>query len=193
MVQTKTCIKKQRHHFADKGLYSQSYGFCSSYRGMWELDRKEGWVPKKWCFQIVVLQKTLESPWRAKRPNQSILREMNPEYTLEGLMLKLELQYFGHLIDVKSQLWKRPWCWKILRGGEGDSRGWDGWIASLIQLTWLGKLGEMVRDREAWCAKVHRVTKRWIRFSNWTSPTATTLITKRQPFFNVSVSSEPIF
>ena len=98
MVQTKTCIKKQRHHFADKGLYSQSYGFCSSYRGMWELDRKEGWVPKKWCFQIVVLQKTLESPWRAKRSNQSILREMNPEYTLEGLMLKLELQDFGHLM-----------------------------------------------------------------------------------------------
>ena len=113
MVQTKTCIKKQRHHFADKGLYSQSYGFCSSYRGMWELDRKEGWVPKKWCFQSVVLQKTLESPWRAKRPNQSILREMNPEYTLEGLMLKLELQYFGHLMWRANSLEKTLMLEKI--------------------------------------------------------------------------------
>ena len=193
MVQTKTCIKKQRHHFADKGLYSQSYGFCSSYRGMWELDRKEGWVPKKWCFQIVVLQKTLESPWRAE------IKPVNPKGNEPWIHTgRTDAETGAPILWAPDWCeepthWKRPWCWKILRGGEGDSRGWDGWIASLIQLTWLGKLGEMVRDREAWCAKVHRVTKRWIRFSNWTSPTATTLITKRQPFFNVSVSSEPIF
>ena len=70
-------IKKERYHLADKCLYSQSYGFSSSYVQMWELDHKEGWVPKNECFQIVVLQKTLESPLRARRPNQSILKEIN--------------------------------------------------------------------------------------------------------------------
>ena len=60
------CIKKQRYHFASKGLYSQSYGFSSSHVQMWELDHKEDWVPKKWCFQIMVLEKTLESPLDSK-------------------------------------------------------------------------------------------------------------------------------
>ena len=86
-------IKKQRHHFADKGLYNQSYCFSSSHVLMWELDHNEGWAPKNWCFWTVVLEKTLQT---AKRPNQSILKEINPKYSLEGLMLKLKLQYFGH-------------------------------------------------------------------------------------------------
>jgi len=64
---------------------------------MWELDHKENWVPKNWCFWTVVLEKTLESPWTAKRSNQSILKELSPEYSLEKLMLKLKLQYSGHL------------------------------------------------------------------------------------------------
>ena len=94
-------MQKQRQHFADKSLYSQSYGFSNSHTWMWEVDHKEGWVLKKWCFQTVVLEKTLESPLdkqEARQSNQSILKEISPEYSLEELMLKLKLQYFGHLM-----------------------------------------------------------------------------------------------
>ena len=90
------CIKNQRHHFVDKGPSSQSYGFSSNHVWMWELDHKEGWLPKNRYFQIVVLEKTLESSWTARRSNQSTPMEINPEYSLEELMLKL--QYFGHLM-----------------------------------------------------------------------------------------------
>ena len=85
------CIKKQRYHFANKVPSSQSYSFSNSHVWMWELDHKEGWVLKNWCFQTMVLEKTLESPLTASRSNQSILN------SLEGLMLKLKLQYFGYL------------------------------------------------------------------------------------------------
>ena len=72
-----------------------------------------------------------------KRSNQSILKEINPEYLLEGLMLKLKLQNFGHLSEEVTHL-KRPWCWERLRaGGEGGDRGWDGWLPSLTQWTWV--------------------------------------------------------
>ena len=119
-------IKKQRLHFSDKGPYSQCYGFSRCHVWMWELDPKEVWVSKNWCFQTVVLEKTLE------KSNQSILKEINPEYSLEGLMPKLKLQYFGHLMR-RTDL-KRPWCWERLRaGGKGDDRGWDGWMASPTQ------------------------------------------------------------
>ena len=91
-------IKKQRHYFANNSS-SQSYSFSSSHVQMWELDHKENWALKNWSFWIVVLEKTLESPpWTARRSNQSILKEISPEYSLEGLMLKLKLQYFGHLM-----------------------------------------------------------------------------------------------
>ena len=76
----------------------------------------------------------LRVPWTARRLNQSIIKEISPEYPLEGLMLKLKLQYFGYLMRTK----KRPWCWERLKaGGEGDSRGWDGWMSSLTQWTWV--------------------------------------------------------
>ena len=91
------CTKKQRCYFADKGPNSQSYGFSSSHVRIWELDHKKGWAPKNWCFQTVVLEKTLESPLDCRDiKTQLILKEINPEYSLEGL--KLKLQYFGHLI-----------------------------------------------------------------------------------------------
>ena len=90
-------IKKQRHHFANKGLYSQCYGFSSSYIWMWELDYKEGWVPKRIdAFKPLYWRRLLRVPWTARRSNQSILKELNPGYLLEGL--KLNLQYFGHLM-----------------------------------------------------------------------------------------------
>ena len=123
-------IKKQRLHFSDKGPYSQCYGFSRCHVWMWELDPKEVWVSKNWCFQTVVLEKTLE------KSNQSILKEINPEYSLEGLMPKLKLQYFGHLMR-RTDL-KRPWCWERVRaGGKGDDGGRDGWMTSLTQWTWV--------------------------------------------------------
>ena len=84
-------VQKKRYHFADKGSYSQSYGFSSNHVRMWELANKEAWAPKKWCFQTVGWRRLLRVPWTS-RSNQSILREMNPKYSLEGLMLKLKLQ-----------------------------------------------------------------------------------------------------
>ena len=91
-------IQKQRHYFANKGLSSQGYGFSSGHVQMWGLDCKESWAPKNWCFWTVVLETTLEVPWTAMRLNQSILKEISPGCSLEGLMLKLKLQYFGHLM-----------------------------------------------------------------------------------------------
>ena len=110
-------VLKSRHHLADKVLYSQSCGFSSSHVWMWELDHKEGWVPKNKCLQTMVLKKTLESPLDC-RSNQSILKEINTEYSLEGLMLKL--QYFGHLLRRADLLEKTLMLGKI----EGRRRGW---------------------------------------------------------------------
>ena len=136
--QTRKHIKKQRHYFADKGPSSQSYGFSSSHVRLWELDYKESWALKNWCFWTVVLEKTLRVPWTAKRSNQSILKEISPEYSLEGLMLKLKLQYFGHLMQRTDSLGKTL----ILRKNEDRKRrGWqrtkDGWMASPTQWTWV--------------------------------------------------------
>ena len=91
-------IKKQRYNFVNKRLYSQSYGFSTSHVWMGELDHKEGWVPKNWCFQLWCWGRLLRVPWSARRSNQSILKEISPEYSLEGLMLRLKLQHFGHLM-----------------------------------------------------------------------------------------------
>ena len=83
------------------------------------------------------VREDLRVPWTARRSNQSILKEISPEYSLEGLMLKLKLQYFGLLIEELTHL-KRPWCWERLKAeGEGDARGWDGWMASPTRWTWV--------------------------------------------------------
>ena len=92
------CIEKQRHYFAHKGPSSQSYGFSSSHVWMWELDYKESEHWRIDAFELWCWRRLLRVPWTAKRSNQSILKEINPEYSLEGLMLKLKLQYFDHLM-----------------------------------------------------------------------------------------------
>ena len=97
------CIKKQRHYFADKGPYSQSYGFSSSHIWMWELDHEEGWVRRINAFELWCWRRLLRVPWTARRSNQSILKEISPEHSLEGLMLKLKLQSLCHL-DAKNWL-----------------------------------------------------------------------------------------
>ena len=120
-----------------KSPSSQSYGFSCSYVWMWELDYKESWALKNWCFWTMVLEKTLESPLDCKKFNQSILKEISHGCSLDGLMLKLKLEYFAAWCEDLTHL-KRPWCWERLRaGGEGDGRGWDGWMASPTQWTWV--------------------------------------------------------
>ena len=100
---------------------------------MWELGYKESWAPRNWCFWTVMLEKTLESPLTARRSNQSILKEISPIYSLEGLMLKLKFQYFGHLMQRTDSLEKILMLEKLKAGEEGGDRGWDGWVASLTQ------------------------------------------------------------
>ena len=102
----------------------------------------ESWTVKKaecqriYTFELWCWKRLLRVPWTARRSIQSILKEINSEYSLEGLMLKLKLQYFGHLTEDLTH-WKRPWCWERLKvGGEGNNRGWDGWISSPTQWTW---------------------------------------------------------
>ena len=104
---------------------------------MWELDCEESWASNNWCIWTVVLEKTLESPLDCKEIQPVHSEGDQPWCTLDGLMLKLKLQYFGHLMRRLTH-WKRPWCWEGLgAGGEGDDRGWDGWMASLTGRTWV--------------------------------------------------------
>ena len=130
-------IKKQTHCFANKGPSTQSYGFSCSYVWMWELDYKGSWVLKHWCFWTVVWRKLLRVPWTARRSNESILKEISPEYSLERLMLKLKLQYFGHLMQRADSLEKTLMLAKIEGERRRDDRGWDGWMASQTQWTWV--------------------------------------------------------
>ena len=89
------------------------------------------------AFELWCWRRLLRIPWTVRRSNQSILKEISPGCSLEGLMLKLKLQYFGHLMWRTDSL-ERPWCWERLKaGGEGDNRGWDGWRASPTQRTWV--------------------------------------------------------
>ena len=141
----------------------------------------ESWITKElecWrinAFELWCWRRLLRDPWTARTPNQSILKEISPEYSLEGLMLKLKLQYFHHL------MWRTDSFEKTLMLGKIEGRkrrGWQRkrWLDGITDLmdTSLSKLQEMVKDREAWHAAVHEVTKSQTQLRDWT----TTIIAK---------------
>ena len=146
-------IEKQSHHFADKGLYSQNYGFSSSHVWIWELAHKEAWAPKNWCFWIVVVEKTLDC---------KDIKAVNPKEN--------QLWIFTGRIDAEAEaqiLWppdarnwltgKDPNVGRLRAGGEGGDRKWDGWVASLTQWTWVwaNRTGKGSLE----CTAIHGVTE----------------------------------
>ena len=131
-------VKNQRHYFANKDPPNQGYGFSSSHVLTWELDYKESWVLKNWCFWTVVLEKTLEGSLDCK--------EIQPVHPKKKSVLNIHWKDWccswnsNTLATWCKELThlKRPWCWERLKvGGEEDYRGWDGWLASLTQWTWV--------------------------------------------------------
>ena len=158
-------IKKQSITLLTKVYIVNVMVFFSSHLRMWELDCKEGWVLKNRCFQMVVVEKTLQSPLDCKRSNQSILKEINPEYSLEGL----KLQYFGYLMWRTNLLENTLMLGKI----EDKRRGWQRmrWLGSIHDSMYmsLSKLQEMVKDREAWCPAVHGIAENQTWLRDWTT------------------------
>ena len=138
MTNLDSILKKQRHYFANKGPPSQSYGFSSSHVWMWELDYKESWASKNWCFWTVMLEKTPESPLDCKE-----IQPVHPKgdqscVFIGGTDVEAETPILWPPCCEELTHWKRPWCWERLRaGGEGDDREWGGWMASLTQWTWV--------------------------------------------------------
>ena len=160
----------QRHYFADKGLSSQSYSFSSSHESIWELNYKESWVPKNWCFWTVVFEKTLESPLDCKE-----IQPVHPKGNQSWIFIgRTDAEADAPILwppDAKNWLTgKDPDAGK--GWGKGDNRRWDGWMASPTQWTWVWA------DSRTWCwtgkpgvlqsTELQRVRHDWATELNWT-------------------------
>ena len=163
-------IKRLRPTLLTKVHMIKAMVFSISHVQMWELDHKEGWAPKKWFFQIVVLEKTLKSHLYIKEIKPVFLKEINPEYSLKRLMLKLKLQYFGHVMRRADSLERTLTLGRIKgrrrRGQQRMRRLVD--ITNSMDISW-SKFQEIVKDREAWHATVHGVAKSQTGLSDWTA------------------------
>jgi len=169
--QPKRHIQKQRHYFVNKGPSSQSYGFSSGQVWMWELDYKERWAPKNRCFWTVVLEKTLEIPLDCKEIQPVHPKEISSEYSLEGLMLKLKLQYFGNLMQRIDSLEKTLMLGRVesrKRRGQQRMRWLDGITTGW---TWIWASSGIVDGQGSlvcYSMGLHRVGHDWIIEVNWT-------------------------
>ena len=170
-------IKNQRHYFANRGLSSQSCGLSSSHIWIWEMDYKEGWVLKNWCFWTMVLKKTFESPLDSKE-----IKSVHPKGNHSWLFIgrtdpEAEAPILGHLMWRAKSLEKTLMLGKIegrRRKGQQRVRWLDGITDSMGMSS--SKLPEVVNDRECWCAAVHGVVKFWTQLSNWTTITSGVLM-----------------
>ena len=164
-------IKKQRHHFANKDSSSQSYGFSSSHVCMWELDYKESWTLKNWCFWTVVLKKSPESPLDCKE-----IKPVNPKANQSWIFFgrtdtEVEAPNTSATWCRELTQWKRPWYWERFKAGGEDDRGWYGWMVSPTQWTWV-----WVSSRSWWWTRkpgvlqsmgLQRVGHDWATELNW--------------------------
>ena len=167
MTNLDSVLKSKNITLLAKVLYSQCFGLPSGHVWLWELDLKQSRAPKNWCFWIVVQRRLLTVPWTARRSNQSILKEVNPEYSLEELMLKLKLQSLGHV------MWRAESLEKTLMLGKIEGRRRRGWQ----RMRWLDAITDSTDEFEqtpgdsegqrAWCAVVYGAAKSQTRLNDW--------------------------